>query len=301
MRVLVAGGTGFIGSAIVRLLLGEGHEIHVIARPSSSPHRISTEDVRVHSIDLVDVDSVAACLKSVRPDSVVNAAAEPGHPTTPQEILSAWRGTTLGTVSLLESLREALPEKVVHLGSALEYAPSRDPHTESSPEGPVNVRGLTKLAAAQALQAWSLETRVPSSNLRVFSAYGRSEQSGRLVPSLLRALRDQTPFFLTKTVTRRDFVDVREVARAVSMVLQGENVEPTLNIGTGVEHSVPDVVTVAESVTGKSLTIGRGNHPGSAADRDHLYADPTLAAETLGWAARVTLEEGLRSEWVRMS
>jgi nucleoside-diphosphate-sugar epimerase len=70
-----------------------------------------------------------------------------------------------------------------------------------------------------------------------------------------------------------------------------------LNVGTGIETSIPDLVTTAEWVTGATMVPAADAHPGTPPRREHWLADPSLAAHLLGWRSSITLEEGLRMMW----
>jgi nucleoside-diphosphate-sugar epimerase len=297
MRALVTGGAGFIGSATAQALADAGYETHVLTRPSTRLDRIEGLSLDVHRIDLLDHDGLTRLVGSLRPECVVNAAARGGHPGLGEERLEAWRDNTLSLVSLLEALRVAPPRKLVHLGSSLEYAPSDHPHVETETSRPDTARGTTKLAATAALEEWVGDTGVPYANLRLFSVYGPGEAKRRVVPQVIHALRSDTPFRSASARSRRDFVNVADVTRAILSAVADPEPNGLVNVGTGVETSVEELIAIAEEVTGLRIRYAEDRYPRRPADREHSSADISRARAVLGWEPAVTLADGLADLW----
>lgn len=298
MRVLVSGGAGFIGGAVARALLD--HQLHVVVRPSTDPERLLSlpAGCRVHRTDLADPASTAELVEHVAPHVVVHAAGSAGHATTRTQRLAAWRDDVLATASLLEALRTVPPDRLVHVCSSLVYRPSPRPLGEDAPLGPETFRGAVKLAAAVAVDHWSLDTGVPAVIVRPFSVYGTGQASTRVIPSLLGAIADGTPFAVTSDESRRDFVHIDDVARCIALAAGAGSADGrVLNLGTGTETAIPELVAIAERTTGKEVHIAPDPYPGTPPRRPHWIADPTVPAELLGWHAEISLEQGLGMLW----
>lgn len=300
MRVLVTGGVGFVGGAAARGLLADGLDVVAVVRPGTDDRRIAAlpDGIAVAAADLAEPEAIAGVVAATRPDVVVHAAASPGHPSTAADRLAAWRNDVLGTAALLEALRDAAPDRLVHVCSSLVYRPSPQPLGEDAALGPETVRGAVKLAAAVAVQQWSTETAVPAVIVRPFSVYGPGERPGRVVPTLLRAIADGTPFAITAEEQRRDFVHVDDVARCIGLAVTSPAADGrVLNVGTGVETSPAELVAAAEAVTGKEVIVAAAPYPPTPPRRPHWVADPSVAAALLGWRATITLADGLHSLW----
>ena len=164
---------------------------------------------------------------------------------------------------------------------------------------PDTPRGVTKLAASMALAEWAEETGVPFANLRLFSVYGPGESRGRIVPELLHALRNDAPFKLPSVPSRRDFINVADVVTATVRAIDVPAPSEVLNVGTGVETTVEELIALAEEVTGNSLKIAEDTFPRRPSDREHSRADTSRTFEILGWKASIPLREGLADMWNR--
>lgn len=300
MRVLVTGGVGFVGSHVVARQAEAGDEVHATVRPGTAGERVAAlpDNVTVHPVDLTDLAGLLSVLDAVQPDVVINAASTSNHPSTPNERLSAWRDDVLTSLTLLEALRAHPPQRLVHICSTLVYRPSTQPLDEKAPLDPETPRGVNKLAVAAAVKQWSTETGVPHVMIRPFSVYGPRMFPGRVMPTLLHALRTGTPFAITAASSHRDFIHVTDVARCVELVARSSAADgQVLNVGTGVETSIKDLVAIAERVTGKVVVQAQDRHPPAAPQRPHWCADSSMAAKLVGWKAEIGVAEGLTMLW----
>ncbi len=298
--MLVTGGVGFIGAAVVRLLHARGDEVRVIVRPDTPASRIGAlpEGTTIHRGDLADPSTASKALEPSRPEVVIHAAASSGHARTSEQRMAAWRDDVIGTAALLEALRPSLPDRFVHVGSSLVYRPSSGPLGEDSALGPETFRGATKLAAATAVEQWSLETGIPAVVVRPFSVYGPGQHETRVIPVLLGSLASGSPFAIASAEPRRDFVHVDDVARCIVLAASrpGDDV-PVLNVGTGVETSIKELISLAERITGRTVVPTKDPYPPPVPNRPHWRADSRLAAAVLGWTANISLEDGLAMLW----
>jgi nucleoside-diphosphate-sugar epimerase len=286
--VLVVGGSGFLGRAIGAALSTAGFEVHVTWRNTRPPEGLPHHRVSVDRFDEID-----RLLGTVDPGVVVNALGGPHRPQTPQEIDAAWRDSPAATSALLEACRRR-DLRFVHLASSHEYRPSDRPHHESSPLGPVSLRGIAALAATSAVRLWAAETGSPTVILRPFSVYGPGEPADRVIPTLLRAAVTGTPFATTPQCSKRDFVFVDDIAEAVVMASGDSDLTGEFNLGTGIGTSVDDLIVLVQEVTGRVVTRLEGRFEPRPGDRPSWVADPGRAAATLGWKAETALADGLR-------
>ena len=119
-----------------------------------------------------------------------------------------------------------------------------------------------------------------------------------VIPVLLRSLSSGSPFAIASAESRRDFVHIDDVARCIVLAAsQPANEVPVLNVGTGVETSIKELIEIAERVTGMTVVPARDPYPPTPPSRPHWRADPSLASTVLGWTADIGLEEGLSMLW----
>ncbi|GGO38901.1 hypothetical protein GCM10012286_14630 [Streptomyces lasiicapitis] len=292
MRILVLGSTGYLGGHIAeRLRALPGARLLTGGRAPDA-------DVRC---DLAtDVPgTLAELFARAAPDAVVNCAgAVGGGAVTLAEV------NARGPAALCEALRAAAPgARLVHLGSAAEYGPcARGARTaEDAPARPLAPYGATKLAGTLAITTSGLDAVV----LRVTNPVGPGAPTaglpGRLTAELRRAA-EQSPHDTIRVgdlSSYRDFVDVRDVAEAVTLAITTPHpLPPILNIGSG--QSVP-ARDLAHGLVRAAAFRGRIEETLTGSGRSAAVpwqcADITAAARELGWQPAFTLTESLAALW----
>ncbi|MBV2356276.1 NAD(P)-dependent oxidoreductase [Streptomyces sp. J2-1] len=295
MRILVLGGTGHLGRHVTEHLraLG-GARVLAAGRTPAAEFRI---DLAADPPELM-----AKTLAAAAPDAVVNCAgATGGDPVALAE------ANARGPAVLAAALRAAVPTaRLVHLGSAAEYGPGvpGSPVPETAPASPVTPYGATKLAGTLAIGAAGLDAVV----LRVGNPVGPGAPETGLpgrIAALLRAEGSDPAAVLRlgDLSAHRDFVDVRDLARAVALALTVRGaLPPVLNIGGGL------AVPVRELVRGLVDRAGfRGrleeNTGGSARSGRVSWqcSDITAAGEALGWWPEHGLDDALDALWAGFS
>jgi nucleoside-diphosphate-sugar epimerase len=298
--VLVTGATGFVGARLTRELASLGAAVHALVRPGTPPAAVPG-GATAHEADLLDPAAVEAALRAAAPRVVFHLAAPGGHGLDPEERRALVAGTVAGTANLLEALRPLPFERLVHVGSSLEYGPKAGPTAETDALEPITVRGAAKAAAALLALQLAREGR-PVTVVRPFSVYGPGEPPHRLVPTVARAaLRGET-IRLTRPGIRRDFVFVDDVVEALVLAASSPAVAgETFNVGTGRETANEEVVATLADVLGLELDVEVGAFDAYPWDTGTWEADNRKARRLLGWEPRHGLADGLRAtvEWAR--
>ncbi len=302
-RILVTGGTGFIGANLVRRLLADGFEVHIIARPESDLWRLSgvADRVTLHRVNLLDGAGVVGVLQAVKPATLFHLAMPGGHPATFGARVQATQVAVVGTLHLLEGALKAGGVRFVHVGSSLEYGRMGRPTRESDPLRPVTERGLAKALASRLVRFYAQDRGLEAVIVRPFSVYGPWESPRRFIPTLLRSALTGEPVRLTPPGYRHDFIFVDDVVEgclrvAKAWIRPGE----AFNLGTGVQWTNEDVVRLAEEVTARPIFVIPDSYPPGPADTVCWVADIQKAARRLSWSPRWTLRAGLvrTLEWV---
>jgi len=294
--VLVTGATGFVGSSLLRGLRTSGADLHIIARTTSNLWRISdiAADVGRHTPDLSDADSVRKTVREISPDIVFHLATYGGSPRE-DNFRQIMESNFFGTVNLVNACKEAGFDLFVNTGTSSEYGIKSLPMKETDCLRPVNNYGISKAACTHYCQAVAQNANLPIVTLRLFSPYGDYEDRSRLVPSvILSCLQGKDPEITSRGFVR-DFIyidDVVDLYRRLTEV----RISPgdIFNAGTGVQHSVGDVVDTVIRITGKPLKAVAGMPRRWPNEPEVWQADMSKTSTSLNWAPKYDLETGLR-------
>jgi len=302
-RALITGGTGFVGSNLVRRLLEDGHEVALLVREGHDAWRLADMAERVRWIEagLEDGSRLRALLADFRPHWVFHLAAH-GAYSWQRDPVAILRTNVVGTANLLESCLVAGFEAFVNAGSSSEYGIKEHPPREDEAIAPNSPYAVAKAAATLYCSQAARASGAPISTLRLYSVYGPWEEPRRFISQLVaRGLEGRLPA-LASPETARDYVFVDDVCDAFLAVARSAT-EPgaVYNVGTGVQTTLRQAVDIARVLLRIEVEPGWGSMPDRSWDTTTWVADVSRLRELVGWQASIDLEQGLRltSEWLR--
>ncbi len=323
--LLVTGGAGYIGSHTVVELLAAGHDVVILDDFSNSSPQVVDRiaEIAGRRPALVEGDSgnrdtLRRLLAQYPVDATIHFAGFKAVGESVAKPLAYYGNNVSGTVVLLECLEEAGARRLVFSSSATVYGdPASVPIREDFPTGPTNPYGRTKWHIehmlndlAVALSEWSIGI------LRYFNPVG-AHASGRIGENPRGIPNNLMPFVTQVAVGKRpklsvfggdypthdgtgvrDYIHVVDLAlghlAALEKVVAGKGAW-TVNLGTGKGYSVLDFVKAFEKASGKPIPYQIvDRRPGDVAQ---CYADPSLAAEMLGWRAQRDLQQMCADSW----
>jgi len=297
MNFLITGAAGFLGSNLANYLVREGHQVRGLDDLSAGDPQALSPHVLFTRGDVNDRPKLWTLLQEV--DCVYHLAARVSVPESvlyPREYNAVNVG---GTVSLMEAMRDVGGLRVVFISSGAVYGDrGEQPLKEDARPNPRSPYAVSKLAAEYYVRTigdlWGIETVI----LRVFNAYGPGQHlppsHAPVIPHYLRqALRGSTLVMHGDGSQTRDYVYVDDVVSAMISAATAPGInQMVLNIGSGVETSVRDLVRLIMEVLG--VKVEAIANPRSDPGVSRMRADLTLASERLGYQPHFTLEEGLR-------
>ncbi len=317
MSVLVTGGAGYIGSHMVRELLSAGRKVVVVDDLSAGHADAVPKDVPFVRADVRDRDAVGRVLRDHAVNAICHFASriQVGESVVNPRLY--FRDNLGSTIELLESALDAGVRRFVLSSTAAVYGdPVRVPLDEDHPLEPVNAYGATKLAVERILAEYDRAYGLRYVALRYFNAAGADPERGlgerhdpesHLIPLVIDAALGKRPdiaifgddYATPDGTCVRDYVHVRDLAEAHIAALgylDGGGASGAFNLGTGVGHSVREVVRVVEAVSGHTVPVVEA--PRRAGDPPILVASAARASRVLGWTAkRASLEEIVRDAW----
>jgi len=291
MKIVVTGGAGYIGSVITMLLTEAGHDVIVLdqrLQKSPAPNF-------VHG-NIADFGRLFS--KKDEIDAVIHCAAyiEAGESVRKPE--KYWQNNTIGSLKLLEALRNLGTKKLIFSSTAAVYGnPAKTPITEDMPKNPTNPYGMTKLAIDMAISSECVAHGLAATSLRYFNVAGSYQGQGErhnpethIIPLALSAAESGKEFTIFGNdydtpdgTCVRDYIHVYDLARAHLLAL--DKLEPSrhsiYNLGNGQGFSNRQVINTVKQVTSKKLSIKLG--PRRTGDPAVLIASSDLAKKELGW------------------
>ncbi len=313
MRVLVTGGSGYVGCHALRELAAAGHEVVVYDNLSTGFRRLS-EGFPLIEGDIADTEKLAGALEGM--DAVMHFAASAYVGESIAEPRKYFRNNVENALLFLDAVLASGVRQLVFSSTCATYGVPRElPVTEDCPQEPINPYGATKLFLEHALEAYDRSHGLRHVILRYFNAAGahRSGEIGEihepethLIPLVLKALTGAKPpltIFGRELDTPdgtcvRDFVHVTDLATAHVRALdhlQAGGSSVRVNLGTGNGTSILELLKVVRQVTG--LEVPHRFAEARVGDPPVLYADPRKAKQVLGWTAEAGIEEIVRSAW----
>ncbi len=248
-RALLTGCHGFTGRYVAAELEGAGYEVVGLAHDGEPPRE------GVLRANLLDRAAVRRAVGEARPDVVVHLAAISfvAH----GDVDEIYRVNILGTRNLLEALAECghKPRSVVLASSANIYGNAKvEPITEDAPPAPANDYAVSKLAMEYMARLWM--DRLPITLVRPFNYTGVGQSENFLIPKIVAHFkRGEKTIELGNTDVARDFSDVRDVARAYAAIVAKAPAGETINICSGVAHSLHDVLDMMAAIAGYRIEV----------------------------------------------
>ncbi|MFO7846062.1 MAG: UDP-glucose 4-epimerase GalE [Balneolaceae bacterium] len=325
MKILVTGGTGFIGSHTILELLNAGHDVHAMDNLSNSKvtslervEKLTGRKVQFQKADLLDENALDRLLDGTGIDAVIHFAGLKAVGESVEKPLYYYENNVTGTINLCKAMARHGIKRMVFSSSATVYGnPAKSPLTEESKLSATNPYGQSKLTIEHILrdicaadQEWEV------SLLRYFNPVGAHESGeigedpngipNNLMPFVTQVAvgkREKLSVFGSDYPTEdgtgvRDYIHVVDLAKGHLKAIENlekESGAEAYNLGTGEGSSVLDVVKTFEKATGKKINYElTDRRPGDAAV---CFADVRKAKEKLHWQTEKNLEDMCRDAW----
>jgi UDP-glucose 4-epimerase len=294
-RILVTGGSGFIGRHMVAELTAADAHVRVV---DLKPHPDPSVDIVLG--DLAEPDVVRAALDGGF-DAVVHLAAVTSVLRSLEQPELTYRTNVAATATLLEAARHAGVKALAFASTNAVTGPMEAPAiTESATLRPLTPYGSTKAAGEMLMSAYTASYGVRCTCLRLTNVYGLGMQAkDSIVARLMRAIRTGGSFEIYGDGRQvRDYVNARDVVAAFRLALSSEGWAGPVVIGSGKSLSVLEVLDLVRAATGAQLDVRHG--PAKAGEMPAVIVDPSRA-HALGWTPQISLEEGLAAVWEEWS
>ena len=296
-RVAVTGGAGFIGSHTVERLLEAGVKVLVIddqTHPCPEPPNAETISTDCGS------EEAARALADFQPDALLHLASKGGVQVAARDPSGHAKRSLASTVGVYDAAIRAGARRIVTASSGgTIYGNARSlPARETFPAAPLSVYGAAKRAEEVYLGAMGRRHGVTTLALRYGNVYGPRQdgtgEAGVIAITCTRLLSGQSPRIFGDGLQTRDFIFVGDIARANVAALRSRR-SGELNVGTGRETSVAEVVSVLVEASGRESPVEMA--PAKESEVRRVCLDPARAGTWLRWQPQVDVNHGLQETW----
>ena len=315
MKILITGGAGYVGSACLRYVAEQGHEVMAYDNLYQG-HKAATDGHPLVIGDIADTEKLTTTLKDFGADAVMHFAAATYVGESVENPNYHYSNNIGGTLSLLNAMRAAGVQRMLFSSTCATYGMTdSETMSEATPQDPYSPYARTKLAVEWMIRDFAHAYGMGFTLLRYFNASG-ADADGRhgedhnpenhLIPLVLKVALGQLPqikvfgddYPTPDGTCIRDYVHTRDLAAAHLKAIEATTSETAevFNIGTGNGQSVKEIITACEKVTGQPIAheiVAR-----RAGDPPRLVAEPSKLKAQLGWQPEyANIEDTIKTAW----
>jgi UDP-glucose 4-epimerase len=294
--ILVTGGAGFIGSALCRALLRDGHEVAVFDDLSVGRRELlpTAASLRLVEGDVRDASAVERVVREARPRRIFHLAAVHFIPHCNAHPVATVEVNVGGTRNLLSACRQFPPASFFLASTAAVYPAEGSPFPEERPVGPIDIYGHTKAIGEELARLFHRETGIRTVVGRLFNVFGPNDTNRHLIPDVIAQVRGGADTIELGNLTPvRDYVHLEDAVSGILAAAGAAGGFSVFNVGTGRGESVRDVVAAAAAAVGRALTIAQAPERLRKVERQELVANFTRLSRETGWRPRVEFARGI--------
>lgn len=305
MKCLILGGGGFIGSHLSEALLAQGYAVRIFDRPNLARFRSFQSDDAVEWVegDFINREHVAHAVSGC--DIVYHLVSTTLPRSSNENPAYDVETNVIGTLHLLEAAQKNKIRKFIFVssGGTVYGVPQEVPVKESHPTEPICSYGIGKLAIEKYIHLFHLLHGMEYCILRLANPFGERQRiaaaQGAVVVFLDKALRNEEIEIWGDGTVVRDYFHISDAVSALMRALTYEGGRRVFNIGSGVGHSLNEILGTIESLLG--VAVKRSYSPARTFDVPVSILDISMAAEFLDWRPQVSFKEGLSrtAQWLR--
>jgi len=285
-KVLITGGTGFIGRNVVDELISRGWEVHSLVFPPFAPEK---EGLIQYEMNLMDTEAVNKFLKEHNFENLIHLAWYVGPKCHVHDLNLDW---TLATLNLLKNFKENGGKRFAGAGTISEYEYKYGYLLEDeTPTSPKTLYGESKNSIYKIASVYCKQNGIEFKWPRIFNLYGPAEKSQRLMPSVINSCLKGEDVKVSDCLKFQDYLHVKDTAYGIVDVFESD-IEGAVNICSGKPVQLRAIVEKIAQLTNFKGKILWGAIP--AAFGDEVVVGNNEKLKSIGWSQKYSLEEGLK-------
>ena len=293
-RILVVGGTGFIGRHLTRKSLEHTPHVTCLGFSDNADKALPIENVEFIKCDITEKKLLLSSLNNKSFDYVFNLSGYIDHTPYFRGGRRVIESHLVGLMNLIDCIDRERLKGFVQIGSSDEYGGTPAPQKEDIREMPISPYSFAKTSASQFIQMLFRTEGFPGVVLRFFLIYGPGQDNKRFLPQIINGCLNNGEFKTSEGKQVRDFCYIDDAVNAmIKAAVTQEAMGQVINIASGSSVIIKELIEKIMSLTGGGKPVW-GAHPYRKGENMELYADISLAKSLLGWEPHTSLEEGLK-------
>jgi len=297
-KVLLTGGTGFIGANLARRLLEDGYDVHLLVRSGHSVWRIEEieNNLNIHKVNFLNFDQISKQLNEIKPDWIFHLATS-GAYHWQNDIHEIVQTNVNGTVNLLEAALRVGFDVFINTGSSSEYGEKNHAPHEDEFINPNSYYAVAKSFNTHYCKYVGESKNINIFTFRLYSVFGPYEDPRRFIPSLIRyGLNGKLPP-LVDPETARDYIHVDDVIDLYIKAATSKFIEPgtVFNVGTGKQTKIREVVSIVRRELNIEVEPEWDSHERRIWDTNIWIANISRVETILDWHPEFDFQRGFLS------
>lgn len=292
-KLLIVGGTGFIGCHLTNRAVKDGFKTYVLSL-NSVPKSNQIESVEYFKADISNLNNLKQNLSVTEFDFIVNLSGYIDHSDYLRGGKSVILSHFIGVQNLLEVIDWRVLRRFVQIGSSDEYGNHDAPQSEKMLPRPFSPYSFAKASSTALLQMLYLSNNFPAVILRLFLVYGPNQNKSRFLPQIINGCLDGKSFPVSPGNQLRDFCYVDDIVDGILMTFHNNKVNgEVINLASGTPISIKNVIkTVKEIIDNGDPRFNELKY--RVNENMNLYADIEKAREIINWKPNTPFLEGIR-------
>jgi nucleoside-diphosphate-sugar epimerase len=291
-KILVVGGTGFIGHHLLKETIKRGFSCTSI----SLNLPVGSRKIEKVNYVIADINNKSELKSKIGDDYdyVVNLGGYPNHNSLDKGGAKIINSHFISVLNLLSVISRKKIKRFVQIGSSDEYGEAiLGPQVETSREQPISPYSIAKVASTHFIQMLFRSEQFPGVTLRPFLIYGPGQDEKRFIPQVIKGCLSELKFPTSEGTQLRDFCHVNDAVNAIMLAMLSNDANGNIfNIGSGVPVTIRSVVELITKIINKGKPIF-GEIPLRPGEAMNLYANIEFIQKVLNWEPKVGFQTGI--------